>query len=287
MGSVAEPNAAPLKAPQVETAPSYAPQANTALEQEVCRVLAAAGDPERAAAQQRYMKSSMPFHGISSPQLKAILRPVLADPAYRISSRGDWEATVRALWDGAMHRENRYAAIALTGHRLYRRWQDADALPLYDHLITTGAWWDLVDEVASNRVGPILRRQPDAVAPVIRRWAMADDLWLRRSAVICQLGSKAETDLALLGYSLVANLEGSRFGSEFWIRKAVGWALRQHARTDPEWVRAFVAEHHDRLSALSRREALKHLAPEPATRGSQKLAPAASSRVDDSGHPSH
>lgn len=282
-----EPNAAPLEAAQVETAPANAAQVNTALVQEVCRVLAAAGDPERAAGQQRYMKSSMPFHGITSPKLKAILRPLLADPAYRIRSRAEWKATVRALWDGATHRETRYAAIALTGHRLYRQWQDPGALPLYEHLIRTGAWWDLVDEVSSNRVGPILRTQPDRVAPVIRRWAVADDLWLRRGAVICQLGSKAETDPALLDYCLVANLEGSRFGSEFWIRKAVGWALRQHARTDPEWVRAFVAEHRDRLSALSRREALKHLAPQRSTRGRQKLAPAASSRVDDSGHPSH
>lgn len=261
MGPVAEPNTAPLKVVQLEAAPANGAQAHTALVQEVCRVLATAGDPERAAGQRRYMKSSMPFHGITSPQFKAILRPILADPAYRISSRGEWEATVRALWDGATHRENRYAAIALTGHRLYRPWQDRDALPLYEHLIRTGAWWDLVDEVASNRVGPILRREPDTVAPVIRRWGVADDLWLRRSAVICQLGSKAETDPALLEYCLVANLEGSRFGSEFWIRKAVGWALRQHARTDPEWVRALVTEHRDRLSPLSRREALKHLAP--------------------------
>jgi 3-methyladenine DNA glycosylase AlkD len=261
--------------------------ANAALVEEVCRVLAAAGDPERAAGQQRYMKSSMPFHGITSPLLKAVLRPVLADPAYRIRSRAESDATVRALWDGAMHREDRYAAVALTGHRLYRQWQDRHALPLYEHLIRTGAWWDLVDEVASNRVGPVLRMQPEAVAPVIRRWATADDLWLRRGSVICQLGSKAQTDAPLLDYCLVANLEGSRFGSEFWIRKALGWALRQQARTDPEWVRAFVAEHRDRLSALSRREALKHLAPAPRAGSTRKLAPAASSRVDDSGHPSH
>ena len=232
---------------------------NTALVDEVCRVLAAAGDPERAVGQQRYMKSSMPYHGITAPQLRAILRPVLADPAYRISSRKEWEATVRTLWDGATHRENRYAAIALAGHRLYRDYQDPEAIPLYEHLITTGAWWDLVDDVASNRIGPILRANSAEVAPVIRAWADGDSLWLRRSAVICQIGAKAGTDARLLEHCLVANLEGTRFGSDFWIRKAVGWALRQHARTDPEWVRAFVAEHGDRLSSLSRREALKHL----------------------------
>ena len=89
----------------------------------------------------------------------------------------------------------------------------------------------------------------------MREWATDDDRWLRRTAVICQVGAKDRTDLDLLSHAIEANLDDR----DFFLRKAIGWALRQHARTDPDWVRAFVAAHDDRLSGLSRREALKHL----------------------------
>jgi 3-methyladenine DNA glycosylase AlkD len=127
--------------------------------------------------------------------------------------------------------------------------------------VTTGAWWDVVDNIAGNRVGPILRSSPGIVTPVVRSWAVDDDLWVRRTAILCQLGSKAATDTELLAHVLERNLEDSHHGREFFIRKAVGWALRQHARVDPGWVLDFVAAHDDRLSGLSRREALKHVAP--------------------------
>ena len=217
--------------------------------------LAGAGDPDRAVAQRAYMKSSMPYRGLTSPELKALLRPILADPAYRIAERDDWEAAVRDLWDGATHREERYAATALTGHRAYQAWQDPAVVPLYRHLIVTGAWWDHVDELASNRIGPILLSHNEILTPIVRGWATDDDLWLRRTAVISQLTFKEQTDLALLREAIEPNLADT----SFWIRKAIGWALRQYARTDPDWVRATVAEYGERLSGLSRREALKHL----------------------------
>jgi 3-methyladenine DNA glycosylase AlkD len=217
--------------------------------------LAEHGDPERAAQQQAYMKSAMPYRGITSPELKALLRPVLTDPALRIADRDEWEGAVRDLWDAAAFREDRYAATALTGHRAYRSWQDPDLLPLYQHLVVTGAWWDHVDEVAGNRVGPILLAHKETVEPVIRNWATDGDLWLRRTAVLSQLTFKANTDTDLLREVIEANLDDT----SFWLRKAIGWSLRQHARTDPDWVREFVTEHEGRLSGLSRREALKHL----------------------------
>ncbi|NYG06964.1 3-methyladenine DNA glycosylase AlkD [Phycicoccus badiiscoriae] len=217
--------------------------------------LAGAGDPQRAASQQAYMKSSMPYRGITSPQLKALLRPILADPAYRIEERTQWDGAVRDLWDHATHREERYAATALTGHRAYRAWQDPGAVPLYRHLVVTGAWWDHVDEVATNRIGPILLSHQEILTPTVRSWATDDDLWLRRTAIISQLTFKERTDLELLADVIEPNLADS----SFWIRKAIGWALRQHARTDPAWVRATVSGYGDRLSGLSRREALKHL----------------------------
>jgi 3-methyladenine DNA glycosylase AlkD len=232
---------------------------DSALVVAVRAALAAAGDPERAAGQQAYMKSAVPYRGVTSPELRALLRPLLADPALAPASREAWETDVRALWDGAAYREERYAAMALTGHRAARPWQDPDSLGLYRYLVETGAWWDYVDVVAADRVGPILLRHRPVVTPVLRSYAVDSHLWVRRTAILAQLKHREETDLELLSDVIDANLEGSTFGREFFIRKAIGWALRQHARVDPQWVRAFVDSRGDRLSGLSRREALKHL----------------------------
>lgn len=227
------------------------------LVEEVRRRLAAAADPANAAAMQKYMKSSMPFRGLRAADVRRVCKQVY--DAHPLPSVESWRSAVRELWDAAAYREERYAAIHLTGHRLYRAYQHPSALDLYRHLIVSGAWWDYVDQVASQRVGPILRAFSTEVTPVIRSWAVDDDLWLRRTAIICQLGSKDGTDLSLLTFALERNLEDSLHGSDFFIRKGIGWALRQYAYTDPEWVRGFVAEHEDRLSGLSKREALKHL----------------------------
>ena len=214
--------------------------------------LASAGDPERAATQQAYMRSEMPFHGVSAPELKALLRPHLA--AYAPADRATWERDVRETWDGATHREERYAAVALARHRVARPWQDPDVLPLHRHLVVTGAWWDHVDEIASHLVGGVLLGHRPATTPVVRAWARDDALWLRRTAVLSQLRHREETDTDLLVEVVEANLDDP----SFWLRKAIGWALREHARTDPDWVRDRVAGWGDRLSGLSRREALKH-----------------------------
>jgi 3-methyladenine DNA glycosylase AlkD len=225
---------------------------------ELRRRIAEAGDPGRAPQMQAYMKSELPFRGVTSVPLRAITRAVV--PAHPLPDRAAWEAAVLELWDRAAYREERYAALAVAGHRLYREHRDPAALDLYRHLVVTGAWWDLVDTIAAHHVREILERCPAEVTPVLERWAVDDDLWLRRTAVLSQLGRKTATDVDLLRFALEQNLEDSRHGREFFVRKAVGWALRDYARTDPDWVRAFVAEHDDRLSGLSRREALKHLA---------------------------
>lgn len=214
--------------------------------------LAAASDAERALAQRAYMKSELPFHGITAPQLRTVLRPFLA--GWR-PDREEWEAAVRELWDGATHREERYAALALARHRSARAWQDPATLELYRHLVVTGAWWDLVDETAAHLVGGVLAGHRPEVTPVIRAWAHDEDPWLRRTAVLSQLRHKADTDLDLLHEVILANVDDP----SFWLRKAIGWSLREYARTDPDWVRAEVDRLGDRLSGLSRREALKHL----------------------------
>jgi 3-methyladenine DNA glycosylase AlkD len=215
--------------------------------------LLSAGDPGTAVAQQRYMKSAMPYYGVPAPRLRQILRPILA--AHVPESRGAWEATVRLMWDGATHREERYAATALARHRAARPWQDPDSLALYRHLVVTGAWWDHVDEVAAHLVGGVLASHRATATPLMSAWARDDDLWVRRTAVLSQLRHRGDTDTELLQDVVTANVEDR----SFWLRKAIGWALREYSRTDPAWVAAEVDRLGDRLSGLSRREATRRL----------------------------
>lgn len=227
--------------------------------EEIRGALPAAGDPERAIAQQRYMRSALPFHGVPLPQVRRIVTAVLREPGRAPADRDEWEAAVRDLWDHATHREERYAALALTADRHARAWQDPDAMGLYEHLVRTGAWWDYVDEIAARRVGPILAAHPHTETVRMRAWATGDDLWIRRTSILCQLRAGADADLALLTHAIDHNVEGTAFGSQFFIRKAIGWALQQHARVDPHWVREFIASRSDVLAPLSVREAVKHL----------------------------
>ena len=219
----------------------------------VRRVLASSADPRVAEQQQAYMKSAMPYYGLPAPRLKAELKPLLRD--WQPIDDGQWAGTVRALWDEATHREEWYAAIAVARHRRAREWLDPASLDLWEHLVVTGAWWDVVDDVATHLVGDVLAAHRSAGTPLVRAWATDDDLWLRRTAVICQVGHRADLDVDLLRHAIEANVADP----SFWLRKAIGWALRQHARTDPDWVRAEVDRLGDRLSGLSRREAVKHL----------------------------
>lgn len=235
---------------------------------EIRRVLVARADPERAAGQQAYMKSTLPYHGLTSPTLRTALRPVLA--AHRLPDADAWRAAISALWDGATHREEWYAAIAVWRHRFYRTWatEPAEAsLALLRHLVVTGAWWDVVDELAQHGFGPILAAHRATLTPVARAWSREENLWLRRVAIIGQNPHRAATDTNLLAFAI----EGSIDDRDFFARKAIGWALREYAKTDPAWVGAYVRTHADRLSALSVREATKHL---PHTAGTPASPPA-------------
>ncbi len=211
----------------------------------VREALRASADPEKAGAMQAYMKSEMPFLGIQKGSRTKALRPVFAD------SDLDHDALVEAatrLWDGAEYREERYAALALLRVPKYRRMLTSADEPLLRHLITTGAWWDLVDETATKLVGP-LRDDLD-----VRAWARDENIWIRRAAIICQVGGRGRTtDRDLLADAIEVNL-GDR---TFWITKAIGWALRDYAYSDPAWVADFVVGHD--LAPLSAREATKHL----------------------------
>jgi len=226
-----------------------------ALRRRLRRELRAVALPENAPAMQAYMKSAMPFLGVSAGGLRAACRRVFAGLELRDAAH--WRGLVLGLWRSARYREERHGAIELTGLRSARAFQDLDALPMYEELIVNGAWWDFVDVLAKHRLGPLLRTHPRAMRAAMLAWSRDANLWKRRSSILCQLGFKHQTDRGLL----YACIEPSLDSREFFLRKAIGWALRQLAWTDPEEVRRYVRAQAGRLAPLSRREALKNLGP--------------------------
>ena len=210
-------------------------------------------DPARAPGMRAYMKSEMPYLGVSAVPLRRVCRALFNGLAWDDAEA--WQADVLAIWRRAEFREERHAAIELTGLRVARPFHDLSTLPMYEEMIVTGAWWDYVDIIAAHRLSAILQRQGAAMKREMLGWSTNANMWKRRSAILCQLKAKEQTDLEFL----YACIEPSLDSQEFFLRKAIGWALRQYAWTDPEEVRRYVARNKERLSGLSRREALKNI----------------------------
>lgn len=211
-------------------------------------------NPERATQQQAYMKSSMPYAGVMASPLRTLCKGVFA--AHPIDNAEQWHRTIADLWRNATVRETRYAAIELLLLDRYRKqWLTTDTLALIREMIETGAWWDFVDTLASNAVGDLLRRYPDEMFPELRCWVTDPNLWVRRTTILSQLKLKEKTDVNFLFEAI----EGSIEDRDFFARKAIGWALRQHSRTAPELVIDYIERNKSRLSPLSKREGLKLL----------------------------
>jgi 3-methyladenine DNA glycosylase AlkD len=216
-------------------------------------------DPSRAPAMQAYMKSTMPFLGVTAPGVRVVSRELFA--SYPFGDAVTWRSDALASWRAARYREERYVVIALTGHRKAKPFQRLDALPMYEEMIVTGAWWDYVDSLAAHRIGPLLEAHPREMRKTMLGWSRSDDMWKRRTSILCQLLFRESTDLDLL-YDC---MEPSLSSKEFFLRKAIGWALRQVARHDPAAVIRYVAAHEGELSGLTKREALKHVGGTPAS----------------------
>jgi 3-methyladenine DNA glycosylase AlkD len=210
-------------------------------------------DPNRAPAMQAYMKSPMPFLGVGTPERRRVTKLLFAPLIY--GDPAAWRADVLQIWREARYREELYAAIDLAGIRPARPFQRMEALPLYREMIISGNWWDTTDAIAPHRLFDILMAERDAMSRVLLAWASDDNLWIRRSAILCQMLAKDAMDIPLLEACIAPSLDSK----EFFLRKAIGWVLRHYARTDPDYVRGYVAANAQRLSSLSKREALKHL----------------------------
>jgi 3-methyladenine DNA glycosylase AlkD len=213
----------------------------------VAEAFAGAADPARAAGAAAYMRHRFVFLGIPAPTQRALARAALAglpaptpDEVVRVASAA-WELP-----------EREYQYFACDWLRRHGKRCGPELLPVLRRLITTKSWWDTVDPLATRVTGELVSRHPD-LATTMDAWITEDDLWLVRTALLHQLNYGAATDPdRLLGYC--TRQAGH---PDFFVRKAIGWALRQYARTDPDAVRTYLATHD--LSPLSRREAAKHL----------------------------
>lgn len=221
------------------------------------KALREAAVPADAGPMQAYMKSEMPFYGVKKPARAVISKAIIA--AHPLPDHPSWHDTVQSLFVEAKRREERYCAMDLISASRYRTYRRSwGSFGLYEQLIVEGAWWDVVDELAAHHLGILFEVEAKQLTRHMRAWTKLSapgDLWRRRSAIICQLRRKSDTDLELLTQAIDAAIDSK----EFFLRKAIGWALRQHGAVDPDWVRTFVAAREDRLSGLSKREALRKL----------------------------
>lgn len=203
-------------------------------------------DPAKALPMQQYMRNQFAFFGLPSPLRKTVFRQFLASYGYPESD--ELETVVKCLWNKP-ERELQFVAMEMAAHKSFRH--DASRINLYEWMITQKSWWDTVDFIAANLVGPWFTNYPQSIAPVTAVWMKSNNIWLQRSALLFQLRYKEKTDQKLL-FQYIEQLHGS---SEFFINKAIGWSLRELSKTDPESVLQFTAQHD--LANLSRREALR------------------------------
>ena len=207
-------------------------------------------DQKKAIEMAAYMKTTMPFYGVQKPDRVPIFRELKAE--YRPDSSDEYLEIVSALWS-QRYREEKYFAINYA--EAFTKYIEFNSLLLYEQIIREGSWWDFVDPVATNLIGLIYKKQRKELKPIIEKWSHDSDFWIRRTSLLVHLKHKQETDVDQL-FEFCLRMAPEK---EFFIRKAIGWSLREYAKTDPKNVLAFLKKNKDALSTLSFREASKHL----------------------------
>ena len=203
----------------------------------------------QAGPMKKYMRDQFEYLGIKSPQASVLLREHIHE--HGLPPLDQLDIILRELWS-LPQREFQYTAITLTG-KLEKN-VGPEFIATIEYLITTKSWWDTVDTLAGHAVGSQFKRFPAVKEKYLKKWRKSENFWLRRTTLLFQLGYKKETDFDLMCELIKENL-GS---DEFFINKAIGWALRQYAHTNPAPVKKFVKATKE-LHPLSRREALKNI----------------------------
>ena len=206
-------------------------------------------NPAQAGPMKKYMRDQFEYLGIKSPQGAALMKEFIKEQG--LPPIAQLDTIARELWS-LPQREFQYAAMSLMG-RLEKK-VEPEFISTIEYLLVTKSWWDTVDALAGHAVGTQFKRFPDVREKYLKKWLKSDNFWLRRTTLLFQLGYKKETDFDLLCELIKENL-GS---DEFFINKAIGWALRQYAHTNPAPVKKFVKATKE-LHPLSRREALKNI----------------------------
>jgi 3-methyladenine DNA glycosylase AlkD len=202
---------------------------------------------ENAGPMKKYMKDHFPFLGIKSPLRKELEKQffketgILKEPFDKDFVTGLWEKD---------EREYHYTAITYIGKFIKKL--PKEVIPFLEKLITTKSWWDSVDSIAPL-VGELARKYPEVIEETIDGWSVNDNFWLRRSAILLQLKYKQQTNESLLYDYIVKNADSK----EFFIQKAIGWALREYSKTNPISVKAFIEG--NKLAPLSVREGSKYV----------------------------
>lgn len=216
----------------------------------VAKELAKVGDPEDAKAMAAYMKTDMPFFGVKRPARNPIFKEMMQ--RYPVETRRDYNEAVTTMWRRP-HREEKYFAIHIA--RAVPAYITPPSIPMYKRMVVDGAWWDFVDDIAAHLIGPVLLNYRVRTKPTLEKWIDDRNMWVRRTALLAHLKHKEHTDAATLFDHCLRRAHET----EFFIRKAIGWVLRQYAYTDPEAVTRFVMDNRQAWSGLTFREATKHL----------------------------
>jgi 3-methyladenine DNA glycosylase AlkD len=205
-------------------------------------------DASQAAPMKKYMRDQFEYLGIKTPRNVALQKEFYAE--YGFPELSALDEILRDLW-ALPQREFQYVAVGLLGK--FEKQIPPEFIGTIEYLIITKSWWDTVDVIAGHSVGTHFLQYPTIRKKYLSRWRKSDNFWLRRTTILFQLSYKKGTDFDLLCDIIRENLDSK----EFFINKAIGWSLRQYARTDPKAVKKFVNS--TKLHPLSRREAMKHL----------------------------
>lgn len=203
-------------------------------------------DEETALPMKKYMKDNFEYLGIKAPQRSALLKEFLSNN--KKLSKEELIKIVEDLWNEEA-REFQYVALDLL--LKYKKLLDVNDLRFLEKLVITKSWWDTVDSLSPNLIGYILKDNTSVIKTYINNWVESDNMWLNRTAILFQLKYKNDTDERLL-YEVINKLSSSK---EFFIQKAIGWALREYSKTNPNSVIEFI--NNNELKPLSRREGLK------------------------------
>lgn len=214
------------------------------------KVYAKAGDSVRAGGASKYMRNQFEYFGIQTDERRRIGKKFLDEHGYPLGK--ELESLIRKLWTNPQ-REFQYFGMELLEQCVKKKCEIR--IGLIEYMIQHKSWWDTVDFIAPKLAGQMMKNEKQKVEETALRWIKSENMWLKRSAILIQLKYKKETNQKLL-FNLILKAAGEK---DFFIRKAIGWSLREYAKTNPEGVRDFVHDNEQKLSGLSKREALKNI----------------------------